>query len=144
MRKITRCGGLFLGSALLALALLAPQTARSATRTIAGAGCLYNSGINSYQCSMPTDDTTFTVSNLDWAWFHFICPGAGSTVPVALFKTRNTGAVFSDTQFHTCAGSGTEAHQVVATNVKTGAAGTDYLYGICYFPSSFHGFQATF
>jgi len=144
MRKITRLGGLFLGAALMAFALLAPQTASSATRNFAGAGCHYDSGNNVYTCSLVTDGTTYTVAAFDGARFHFVCPGAGNTVPVEVDKIRTSGSVFTDIAFHNCVGSGTENHFVPAVNVLNGASVNDYLKGLCFFPSAFHGVQATF
>jgi len=132
MRRITGIAGSFFCSAVLAVALLLPRPASSAMRNVAAAGCsqLFTGGFGYYHCPLQGQNTTFTTSALQGAFFDYTCANSSTTVTYSLGKTSSTGSVYIDNGTFTCTSAGASIDSwLTASNVKTNASIHDYVAG---------------
>jgi hypothetical protein len=147
MRRITGFVSCVGGIAVLALVLLSPRPATSATRNVAGAGCpqLFI-GVNGYfSCPVTTEGTTYTMSGFSGAWFDFVCPALGTHVAYSLYKDSYTGTFYADNATFTCtAGGASEDFWLPASNVLTNASTHDYLWANIGKASFVYGVEAEF
>lgn len=144
MRNIVRLGGLFIGTGLLALILVAPRTASSQTRGIGGPGCtLIISETDDYACPLITDSTTYTVTALSGMWFDFACY-SGHTVVYKFKKFSSSGAYSFDEGFVFCDGNGAESRWRAAENVLYNADPSDHLFAEVWNAATVFGVTACF
>lgn len=124
---MARSISLFVGCAVIAFTVASPQVAKSATRNISASGCKYDAANALYTCSIPTDDTTFTVADLDAAYFDYYCQ-TNKTVNYQLRKASYTGSLYSDVGTEACTSGGARDKYLAAVNVKTNPSVYDYLF----------------
>jgi hypothetical protein len=126
-KKIAAAAVLFLTSAALPFALLAPRTATSGTRAVTVNGGCTGSGQN-YTC-LGVVGTDFNTANLDGAWFELSRFTANSmTVTARLKRATYTGTVSMDTASATWASGGHGEIFVTAVNTKQNGWQYDFLW----------------
>jgi hypothetical protein len=127
-KKIAAAAALFVTSAALSFALLAPKTATSGTRAVTANGGCTGSGQN-YTC-LGVVGTDFNTANLDGAWFEFQRFTANSmTMTVRLKRATYTGTVSLDTANASYASGGHGEIFVQSVNTKQNGWEYDFLWG---------------
>jgi len=126
-KKIAAAAALFVTSAALPFALLAPKTATSATRGVTVNGGCTGTTPN-YTC-LGVVGSDFNTANLDGAWFEFGRFTASSmTVTARLKRATYTGTVSTDTASASYASGGHGEIFVQSVNTKQNGWEYDFLW----------------
>jgi len=145
MRPIHRFGALFIGPALLAFALLVPEPASSAGRSVAGSGCQIAaepSGSVDYTCPI-VGQSNMQSNSVTAATYDFVCI-ANQQATYGLFKRTTSGSLYSDQGSFVCTSGSAQTKYVYSANVRQNASSTDYLWNSILNVQNVYGVETAF